>query len=99
MNLDKLTTEMRNPETLQLDQMSVADVLKQMNEEDKKVPLAISEVLGEIEAAVEQIVSSFKAGGRLIYMGAGTSGRLLAFQLTRLLVLRPADERLMSLAD
>ncbi|HJA90162.1 MAG TPA: N-acetylmuramic acid 6-phosphate etherase [Candidatus Jeotgalibaca merdavium] len=76
MNLDKLTTETRNPETLQLDQMSVADVLKQMNEEDKKVPLAISEVLGEIEAAVEQIVSSFKAGGRLIYMGAGTSGRL-----------------------
>lgn len=74
MNLDKLTTETRNPETLQLDQMSVADVLKQMNEEDKKVPLAISEVLGEIEAAVEQIVSSFKAGGRLIYMGAGTSG-------------------------
>lgn len=76
MNLDKLTTETRNPETLQLDQMSVADVLKQMNEEEKKVPLAISEVLGEIEAAVEQIVSSFKAGGRLIYMGAGTSGRL-----------------------
>lgn len=76
MNLDKLTTETRNPKTLRLDEMSVSEVLKQMNEEDAKVPAAISEALPQIERAVLTIVESFESDGRLIYMGAGTSGRL-----------------------
>lgn len=76
MNLDKLTTERRNPETMNLDGMSVAEMLTQMNQEDRKVPEAIEFALPNIEKAVKAAIASFEKGGRLIYMGAGTSGRL-----------------------
>ena len=76
MNLDKLTTERRNPETMNLDGMSVAEMLAQMNQEDRKVPEAIELALPKIEQAVKSAIASFEQGGRLIYMGAGTSGRL-----------------------
>lgn len=76
MQLDKLTTERRNPNTINLDQMSVMEVLQKMNEEDQKVPEVIKEVLPQIEKAVDKIIESFNNEGRLIYMGAGTSGRL-----------------------
>lgn len=76
MQLDKLTTERRNPNTINLDQMSVKEVLQKMNEEDQKVPEVIKEVLPQIEKAVNKIIESFNNDGRLIYMGAGTSGRL-----------------------
>ncbi|MDE1548608.1 N-acetylmuramic acid 6-phosphate etherase [Jeotgalibaca caeni] len=76
MDLGKLTTETRNPNTMRLDEMSVQEMLRQMNEEDAKVPAAIKEALPEIEEAVKTIIDSFNQGGRLIYMGAGTSGRL-----------------------
>lgn len=76
MDLTKLTTETRNEKTMQLDQMSIREVLQQMNEEDKKVPEAIGSALPQIELAVAAIIDSFQQEGRLIYMGAGTSGRL-----------------------
>lgn len=76
MNLDKLTTESRNPKTMNLDGMSVAEMLTQMNQEDRKVPEAIELALPNIEKAVKAAIASFEKGGRLIYMGAGTSGRL-----------------------
>lgn len=76
MDLGKLATETRNEKTMQLDRMSIAEVLKQMNEEDKKVPEAIGVALPQVEKAVAAIIDSFQQGGRLIYMGAGTSGRL-----------------------
>lgn len=76
MNIDALTTETRNMKTMNLDKMSVIDVLKTMNAEDKQVPVAIENALPEIESVVYQIVASFQKGGRLIYTGAGTSGRL-----------------------
>ena len=76
MNLDKLTTERRNPNTMNLDGMSVTEMLTQMNLEDRKVPEAIESALSEISKVVEAAIESFNQGGRLIYMGAGTSGRL-----------------------
>lgn len=76
VEINQLTTEKRNPNTMHLDQMSVGQVLEEMNKEDRKVPEVIAEALGQIEAAVETIIQSFNAGGRLIYFGAGTSGRL-----------------------
>lgn len=76
MDLEKLTTETRNPQTMHLDEMSVGEILKQMNEEDAKVPAAVEKALPEIEKTVKKIIASFEQGGRLIYMGAGTSGRL-----------------------
>lgn len=76
MDLTKLTTETRNKKTMALDQMKISEILQTMNEEDEKVPLAVEKALPAIEKAVEKIVASFNAGGRLIYFGAGTSGRL-----------------------
>lgn len=76
MNIESLTTETRNMNTMNLDKMSVIEVLKTMNTEDKQVPVAIENALPEIESVVYQIVVSFRKGGRLIYTGAGTSGRL-----------------------
>ncbi|WP_314060701.1 N-acetylmuramic acid 6-phosphate etherase [uncultured Vagococcus sp.] len=76
MNIESLTTETRNMNTMNLDKMSVIEVLKTMNTEDKQVPVAIENALPEIESVVYQIVASFRKGGRLIYTGAGTSGRL-----------------------
>lgn len=76
VQINQLTTEKRNPNTMNLDQMTIRQVLEEMNKEDQKVPEAIADALGQIEKAVETIVQSLKAGGRLIYFGAGTSGRL-----------------------
>ena len=76
MELSRLTTEQRNQNSMNLDQMSTAKMLKAINEEDKKVAFAVEEVLPKIEIAVEHIVTSLAHGGRLLYVGAGTSGRL-----------------------
>lgn len=59
-----------------LEKMSVSDLLKNINNEDKTVPFAVEKALPQIETLVEQIVAKLKEGGRLFYMGAGTSGRL-----------------------
>ncbi|PAD22744.1 N-acetylmuramic acid 6-phosphate etherase [Terribacillus saccharophilus] len=74
--LDKLTTEKRNESTMKLDQLTTKEVLQLMNKEDRTVPDAVEAALPEIEAAIEQVIATFQAGGRLIYTGAGTSGRL-----------------------
>lgn len=74
--LDKLVSEGRNPKTMQIDLQSTSDILGLINDEDGNVPLAVRKVIPEIAAAVDRIVASFQKGGRLIYMGAGTSGRL-----------------------
>jgi N-acetylmuramic acid 6-phosphate etherase len=75
-NLELLTTELRNEHSMHLDQLAPKDILRIMNEEDQKVALAVKEVLADVETAVNCTVDSFKKGGRLIYIGAGTSGRL-----------------------
>lgn len=74
--LENLATEKRNSKTLRLDQLTTAEILAIMNEEDKTVPQAIKQVLPTIEKIVNGVISTFQAGGRLIYLGAGTSGRL-----------------------
>jgi len=74
--LDKLVTETRNERTMNLDDMSIIEVLQVMNEEDSKVPQAIKSQLPKIEQAIKLVIQSFRKGGRLIYVGAGTSGRL-----------------------
>ena len=74
--LGQLVSEARNPATMQIDLMSTSQILTAMNDEDAKVAGAVQQVLPQIAAAVDRIVDAFKAGGRLIYMGAGTSGRL-----------------------
>ncbi|MGG3564612.1 N-acetylmuramic acid 6-phosphate etherase [Neobacillus rhizosphaerae] len=74
--LEHLTTEGRNEKTMHLDQMKAIDFLEVMNEEDMKVAYAVRQELTHIAKAVEMIVAAYKNGGRLIYMGAGTSGRI-----------------------
>ncbi|AQS53540.1 N-acetylmuramic acid 6-phosphate etherase [Jeotgalibaca dankookensis] len=76
LNLRKMETEKQNPHTLELDKMSIKEALIVMNNEDKKVAEAIEKVLPEIEKAIQTITEQLKKGGRLIYTGAGTSGRL-----------------------
>lgn len=74
--INKLTTEQRNPRSMEIDAKSTSEILKIINEEDKLVPYAVEKELPYIEQAVEIIVKALKQGGRLLYFGAGTSGRL-----------------------
>lgn len=76
MNLEKLLTEARNPETENIDQLATLEILQCINQEDKKVALAIELVLPQIAQAVDWVVESLNGGGRLFYLGAGTSGRM-----------------------
>ena len=74
--LSTLITEKRNPNSMHVDSLSALEIVQLMNEEDKQVPLAIEKCLPQIAQAVECIVAAFQQGGRLVYIGAGTSGRL-----------------------
>ena len=74
--LSTLITEQRNPNSMHVDSLSALEIMQLMNKEDKQVPLAIEKCLPQIAQAVERIVSAFQQGGRLVYIGAGTSGRL-----------------------
>ena len=76
MNLNQLDTEQSNPHSLHIDEMSTMDILTTINNEDQKVALAVKEVLPQISKAVDCIYNQMCKGGRLIYIGAGTSGRL-----------------------
>ncbi len=76
LELDKLTTETRNQATMELDVMTPLEVVTAMNREDAKVPEAIQPVLPQVAQVVERAIRSVEAGGRVFYMGAGTSGRL-----------------------
>lgn len=74
--LKSLTTEQRNPRSLSIDTLGIARALRVINDDDQRVAAAVRKEIPHIAVAVEFIVTSFKAGGRLIYVGAGTSGRL-----------------------
>jgi N-acetylmuramic acid 6-phosphate etherase len=69
-------TEQRNPNTRGLDRKSTIEIVRALNREDARVALAVQRVLPQIARAVDEIVKALSAGGRLIYAGAGTSGRL-----------------------
>lgn len=78
MNIDlsRLTTEGRNTASENIDMLDTEAMLRVINNEDQKVALAVEKVIPAIAQAVDVIVAAFKQGGRLIYCGAGTSGRL-----------------------
>src|SRR5690606_41209202 len=76
MNYDQLTTEKRNNETINLDVMPISDILQIMNKEDMQVVKSVEQVLPVIERVIKKVVENINNGGRLFYIGAGTSGRL-----------------------
>src|SRR6218665_1632423 len=74
--LEQLVSEDRNPRSMDIDLLPTAAVLHEINEADKGVPAAVEKVIPQIAEAVDAIVTAFRKGGRLVYIGAGTSGRL-----------------------
>ena len=76
MEIKNLETEARNPTTTHIDTMSTLDMVKTINAEDQKVALAVAGESDQIAKAIDQASTRYSAGGRLIYIGAGTSGRL-----------------------
>ena len=76
MAIKDLTTEQRNPASMHIDTVSTAEMVKIMNEEDKKVAIAVGTQDAQIAKAIDGAAERYKKGGRLVYIGAGTSGRL-----------------------
>lgn len=74
--LEQLVSEARNPNSMSIDLLPSQEVLRIMNREDALVPDAVARVIPQIAMAVDEIVRAFREGGRLIYIGAGTSARL-----------------------
>lgn len=76
INIKNITTEGRNELTRGIDQLSSLEIVRLINNEDKTVPLSVESALDQVAALVDAIVEKLRLGGRLIYMGAGTSGRI-----------------------
>ncbi len=76
LNLEKIGTEQRNPRTMEIDTLSTLDMVRLINREDQMVINAVEAASAQIAKAIDAIVSALKMGGRLVYIGAGTSGRL-----------------------
>ena len=76
VNIKKITTEGRNPNTLDIDRVSTIEIVKKINNEDKTVAYAVEKAIPEIAKCVDMVYDTFMNDGRLIYMGAGTSGRI-----------------------
>lgn len=74
--MEHLTTESRNQHTMHLDEMSISDALNTMNQEDQQVAQVVAQILPQLRDVIEQTIQRFRSHGRLIYIGAGTSGRL-----------------------
>ncbi|WGW00945.1 N-acetylmuramic acid 6-phosphate etherase [Vibrio sp. YMD68] len=74
--LSHLVSEGRNPDTMDIDLLSAEQIVSRLNQQDKQVPIAVEKELPQIAKAVEAITKAFRNNGRLVYMGAGTSGRL-----------------------
>lgn len=77
-------TEIRNPRTMDIDELSTVDVLRELSDEDRLVPGAVAGVLGELAIAVDLAVTALRSGGRVHYVGAGTSGRLATLDAAEL---------------
>jgi len=76
VNLNGIVTETRNEKTKEIDLLSVKEILGIMNEEDLNVVAAIKDAIPQIEALINETIKAYKNGGRIIYIGAGTSGRM-----------------------
>ncbi|MBD2815692.1 N-acetylmuramic acid 6-phosphate etherase [Xenorhabdus sp. Flor] len=75
-DLNNLVTESRNPASTHIDELSTLNMLRVINDEDKKVAVAVEQTLPQVALVVDKVAEAFHQGGRLIYSGAGTSGRL-----------------------
>ncbi|HEX5726047.1 MAG TPA: N-acetylmuramic acid 6-phosphate etherase [Longimicrobiaceae bacterium] len=82
--LDPRLTEQRNPATQDIDRLSALEIVRIINAEDRKVPRAVRTQLKQIARAVEMAEETFRGGGRLVYIGAGTSGRLGVLDATEM---------------
>jgi len=76
LNLNAIPTEERNPDTLRIDEASTLEMLQMLNNEDKKAAIAVEKYLPQIAKCADAIAEKYAAGGRIIYAGAGTSGRI-----------------------
>ena len=76
MEIKELKTEERNPATSEIDRMSTLEMVKTINQEDQKVAQAVRQENEQIAHAIDAAAKNYSNGGRLIYLGAGTSGRL-----------------------
>ena len=76
IDLTSMITESRNPASADIDSLPTLDMLRVINREDQTVALAVEKTLPQVAQVVDAVVQAFRLGGRLIYMGAGTSGRL-----------------------
>jgi len=76
VDISQVTTERRNGNTTNMDIVTTCEILKMINQEDKLVPLAVEKAIDQIAAVVDVVTEAFRQGGRLFYVGAGTSGRL-----------------------
>ena len=76
VDLKKIGTEQRNTNTMDIDSLTTYEILEKINQEDQLVAGAVQKALPQIAPLVDRIVENFKKGGRLIYLGAGTSGRI-----------------------
>src|SRR5699024_11968737 len=75
LNLEKIGTEQRNPRTMEIDTLSTLEIVRLINREDQRVIDAVEAASEQIAKAIDGIVTALKLGGRLVYIGAGTSGR------------------------
>ncbi len=69
-----MQTEQQNPATLEIDTLSTGDILRLINEEDRKVAQVVQAAIPQLERTVEAVVAALRAGGRLFYVGAGAGG-------------------------
>lgn len=76
VNLKAITTESRNPNTMDIDLLSTKEIIEKINHEDKTIAFQVEKAIPQIACVVDMVVESFEKEGRLIYMGAGTSGRI-----------------------
>ena len=76
INLTTISTEQRNINTVDIDSLNTLDILKKINHEDKQIAFAIEKILSDIAKVVDATYKCLASGGRLIYLGAGTSGRI-----------------------
>src|SRR5437763_14436874 len=83
-SIQQLGTERRNRAAAALDKMSALAIARLINREDQKVPRAVTEALPQIARAIDVIASQLSRGGRMIYVGAGTSGRMAALDASEL---------------
>ena len=76
MDIDQLNTEQANPDSFEIEKMTTKQITSYINREDQKVPLAVAQALPAINSLIDATISQLQQGGRIIYVGAGTSGRL-----------------------